>query len=371
MQRRDRPDRHRPLRAAVAAAVVTLALAGCTSSDGELGAEPSAVTVTGLATSSATAPAAPSATASAGVGVGEPGSLSVPDLVAAVQPSVVTVFTGGGSGSGVVYTADGLILTNEHVVSGAQAVEVAFADGQRVAGEVIATDVLTDLALVQADRTGLPAAEFNTDLPRVGEFALVIGSPLGFEGSATTGIISGLHRDIPSSATNSQSLVDLIQTDAAISPGNSGGAVVNAAGQVIGISEAYIPPSAGAVSLGFAIPAGTAVQIADQLREDGTAEHAFVGVVPATLTPEIAQQLGLDADRGVVILETVAGGPAAEAGLEPGDVVIDIDGQPVTTGEDLIGTLRAYSPGDVVVMNVLRDGRPAPVEVTVIDRPAG
>ncbi|GAP56116.1 probable periplasmic serine endoprotease DegP-like [Arthrobacter sp. Hiyo6] len=127
---------------------------------------------------------------------------------------------------------------------------------------------------MEAKRSGLKAAKFQTALPRVGELAVVIGSPLGFENTATAGIISGLHREIPGSAASSQSLVDLIQTDAAISPGNSGGAVVNSKGEVIGISEAYIPPQSGAVALGFAIPAATAVKVADQLKADGTADHA-------------------------------------------------------------------------------------------------
>jgi serine protease DegQ len=300
---------------------------------------------------------------------GEP--LPIPDLVAQVQPSVVTIVLAQGSGSGVVYGADGLVLTNEHVVRGATNVQVAFADGQRVAGRVTAVDVLTDLALVQADRTDLPPAEFETALPRVGETAIVIGSPLGFENSATAGIISGLHRDIPGSASNSQSLVDLIQTDAAISPGNSGGALINAAGKVIGISEAYIPPQSGAVSLGFAIPAATAVQVADQLREDGTAEHAFVGLVPATITPQIAQQLGRTGTQGVVVLSTVPGGPAAAAGLLAGDVLLSLDDDALISAEDLLAGLRRYRPGDVINLGVERNGQRLDVSVTVIDRPAG
>jgi S1-C subfamily serine protease len=155
----------------------------------------------------------------------------------------VTVFTDSGLGSGVVYSKDGLIITNEHVVRGNSTVEVGFADGRRVAGTVRATDPVSDLALVEAKRTGLPAAKFQSALPRIGELAVVIGSPLGFENTATAGIISGLHRQIPGSSSSSQSLVDLIQTDAAISPGNSGGAVVNSRGEVVGISEAYIPPA--------------------------------------------------------------------------------------------------------------------------------
>lgn len=142
----------------------------------------------------------------------------VPPVVAKLQPSVVTLFTNGGLGSGVIYSADGLILTNEHVVRGQSAVRIAFADGQRVPGTVRAVDPVTDLALVQAERKNLPAARFQPALPTVGSLAVVIGSPLGFQNTVTAGIISGLHREIPGSARQSQALVDLIQTDAPTVP---------------------------------------------------------------------------------------------------------------------------------------------------------
>ena len=296
-------------------------------------------------------------------------TMSIPDLVDAVEPSVVTIFTDGGLGSGVVYTADGAIITNEHVVRGATEVEVAFADGQRVGGTVLATDPIVDIAVVQAERTDLPAAEFATELPEVGEGAVVIGSPLGFENTVTSGIISALHRQIPGSAAQGQSLVDLIQTDAAISPGNSGGALVNLRGQIIGISEAYIPPSAGAVALGFAIPAATATEVADQLLEDGTAEHAFLGLVPGAITPQIARQLGLPQDEGAVVLSVVEGGPAAEAGLQPGDVLVRLDDDELRSPEDLLGSLRRRDPGDEVTIEFLRDNESQTTEATLADRP--
>ncbi|WP_236777503.1 S1C family serine protease [Arthrobacter crystallopoietes] len=288
-----------------------------------------------------------------------------------MEPSVVTIFTErGGLGSGVIYSADGLILTNEHVVRGADEVEVGFADGKREAGTVVAEDPVTDLALVQVERTGLPAAEFEPSLPRVGELAVVIGSPLGFANTATAGIISGLHREIPGSASNSQSLVDLIQTDAPISPGNSGGAVVNSEGKVIGISEAYIPPQAGAVALGFAIPAATAMEVAEQLREDGSAEHAFMGLGPAAITPQIAEQLGLPDTQGALVLSVVDGGPAAEAGLEPGDVIVGLGGEEIRTPEDLLAALRGLAPGDEVDVEISRGGEASQVTVTLTDRPS-
>ena len=284
---------------------------------------------------------------------------------------MVTIFTGrGGLGSGVVYSEDGLILTNEHVVRGSRDVEVGFADGQRVAGTVRATDPIADLALVEAQRTGLPAAKFQPALPRIGELAVVIGSPLGFANTATAGIISGLHREIPGSASSSQSLVDLIQTDAAISPGNSGGAVVNSRGEVIGISEAYIPPQSGAVALGFAIPAATAVKVADQLREDGTADHAFIGLGLAEITQPIASELGLPDTLGALALSVQEGGPAANAGIRAGDVLIRLDGDKLNSPEDLLAALRNRSPGQTVTVEFRRGADTQEVKVVLVARPA-
>lgn len=306
-----------------------------------------------------------------GGGQGVPqGAADIPAIVSNVQPSVVTIFTEGGLGSGVVYSEDGLILTNEHVVRGNSGVEVGFADGQRVAGTVRATDTSSDLALVEAKRTGLPAAKFQVDLPRIGELAIVIGSPLGFENTATAGIISGLHRQIPGSASSSQSLVDLIQTDAAISPGNSGGALVNSRGEVVGISEAYIPPQSGAVALGFAIPAATAVKVADQLREDGTADHAFIGLGLAEITQQIADELGLPDTNGALALSVPEGGPAAKAGIRPGDVLIRLDGENLATPEDLLAALRNKNPGQTVSVEFRRGSETQEVKVELVARPA-
>ena len=247
---------------------------------------------------------------------------------------------------------------------------MAFADSQRVDGTVTPTDPIPDLAFVQADREHLPAAEFPSSLPVIGELAVVIGSPLGFENTATSGIVSGLHREIPGSASSSQSLVDLIQTDAAISPGNSGGAVVNGRGQIIGISEAYIPPSAGAVALGFAIPSPTATEVAEELIEDGTADHAFMGLVPGAITPQIAEQLGLTDTTGAIVLSVSNGGPAAAAGIRPGDVVTAIEGNEIGSPEDLLAALRQQDPGDRATVDVRRGGDEESFDVTLTDRPS-
>jgi len=359
----------------IAAAAVLAATSGCTGVT--QGPEPGATQSPGSPAAQSPGGTAPGGTqrqspGQAGSAPAAPqGPADIPTIVTNVQPSVVTVFTGrGGLGSGVVYSEDGLILTNEHVVRGSQNVEVGFADGRRVAGKVRATDEISDLALVEAERTGLPAAKFQTDLPRIGELAIVIGSPLGFENTVTSGIISGLHREIPGSASSSQSLVDLIQTDAAISPGNSGGAVVNGRGEVIGISEAYIPPSTGAVALGFAIPAATAVKVADQLREDGTADHAFIGLGLAEITEPIANELGLPDTRGALALSVQEGGPAAKAGMRAGDVIIRLDGDEVASPEDLLAALRSKSPGQAVTVEFRRGTETQEVKVQLVARPA-
>lgn len=345
----------RPTVVLTVACAGTFALSGCTSS-----------ATNAAATSSASSSASPSGSSTARSG----SSMSIPDIVDTVQPSVVTVLTNEGLGSGIVYSAGGDIVTDEHVVHGASSVQIAFADGRKTSATVTATDPVTDVALLHADRSGLPAAHFVTDLPRVGATTVVIGSPLGFEETVSSGIVSGLHRSIPGSAQSTTSLVDLLQTDAAISPGNSGGAVVDDRGNVVGMSEAYIPPSQGAVSIGFAIPAATVVDVVKQLQSDGKAQHAFLGLQPATVTAQVAQQLGLDVKQGAAVLSLEKGGPADTGGVQTGDVITALNGTTVTSAEDLLAGLRDVHPGDAVTLTVHRDGQDQQLKVTVGDRPA-
>jgi S1-C subfamily serine protease len=299
------------------------------------------------------------------------GTRSIPDVVAAVDPSVVTVVVEDrGLGSGVVYKSGGIIVTNEHVVGDAQQVEVELADGTRTPAKVLATDRQTDLAVLQADRKDLPPLKFQTTVPRIGETVLAIGSPLGFQNSVTEGILSGLGREIPGSATQGgEALVDLMQTDAAISPGNSGGALLNTAGEVIGLNEAYIPPSLGAVNIGFAIPAVTVTKVVDQLLTTGHAQHPYLGIAAGTLTPQVADALGLGVDRGVVISDVTQGGPAAAAGIQRGDVMVRFNGHPVDTFEALLGELRQVQPGDKVQVELQRAGKRVTVSLTVGTQP--
>ena len=294
----------------------------------------------------------------------------IPEIYQEVQPSVVAIFAGPAEGSGVIWDANGIIVTNNHVVEGRGQVEVVFATGERMPAMVRATDPLTDLAIVQVDRTGLPPARFADRPPQIGELAIALGSPLGFENSVTAGIISGLGREIPGAvAVGEVSLVDLIQTDAAISPGNSGGALVDARGQVIGINIAYIPPQARAVSIGFAVPSPTVIDVVTQLLQTGQVRHAYLGAQLQTLTPQIADRFGIRADSGVLVMFVQRGLPAAAAGLRDQDVITSVEGERVGGIGELLGQLRRHRPGDTITLGVLRDGRETRIPVTLGERP--
>lgn len=250
--------------------VVAFIVAGCTGSSNA--AKPSAS-------------AAKSKGASGGSSLQGAAFDRIPGIVDKVQPSVVTVRTRKGLGSGVIYRSSGVIVTNRHVVARSEQenapvfhkVVVVFATGKKTTGRVVGSDYRTDLAVVKIRKTGLNSVPFQTHLPEVGALAVAMGSPLGFNDSVTAGIISGLNRSFPVSDTK-RPLVNLIQTDAPISPGNSGGALVNENAQVIGITELYLPPGkTGAVSIGFVIPSSTVVDVVDQILKTGHVKHATLG----------------------------------------------------------------------------------------------
>ncbi len=345
-------SRFRPL--VLLAAV--LALAGCS-----IGGNDELKTQT-TTTTSTTA----TNTGEATTGPDQATDLSIPDLVDEVQPSIVSIVVSGGEGSGVIIAGD-TIVTNDHVAGDFKTVQVVLADGKRLEGTVGATDPLTDLAIVTVDRTDLPAATLATGLPRVGEPVVAMGNPLGFESSVTAGIVSGLHREIPS-AGRTPALIDLIQTDAAISPGNSGGALVNLRGEVVGIAVAYIPPAASAVSIGFAIPAPTVAAAVEELRTTGKVTHSFLGVGPADLTPQVASRFGIDLESGVLVQSVTPRSGAARAGLEPGDVIVQLDGTEIRIVEDLLSELRKKDPGTTIDLTIVRDGERMQVEATLGDR---
>src|SRR5215217_1306792 len=350
-----RPARARPLPALALAAALAAALAGCS-----LGQQPQARSAPAPVTAARVSASAQAAATG-----------DIPGIVRKVEPSVVTISHDQGTGSGVVWSEDGVVVTNAHVVGSARDVEVAFFDGRRADGRVRATDPDTDLAVVDTERRDLQPATFQEQLPAVGELAVAMGSPLGFQNTITAGIISGLHREIPGSAEQGiRSLVDLIQTDAAISPGNSGGALVNGKGEVVGINVAYIPPEAGAVAIGFAIPGATAVDVVGQLLRNGRATHTYLGIQPDQVTREVAAQLGLDQARGVVVLEVVAGGPADKAGIQPSDVIVRMDAAAIDTVEDLFGELRQRKPGSPARLTFIRDGQSTEATVTLAESPS-
>jgi serine protease Do len=307
-------------------------------------------------------------------------------VAAEVEPSVVQVNVSGvqqtpfgtqqeeGIGSGVIYREDGYIVTNSHVVQGADEVEVAFADGTTERGEVVGTDRTTDLAVIRVNRDNLPAASFGDgrDL-LVGQLAVAIGSPSGFQSTVTSGIISGLGRELSPQLTGGSaqdpSLVDLIQTDAAVSPGSSGGALANRDGEVIGINIAYLPPDqTGAESIGFAIPSYTVVSVADQLIQDGVAAQPYLGIYLSDLTPEAARRFDTQTEYGVLVEEVESGGPADSAGLKRGDIITALDSADVRSSGDLLSALRRHRPGDSVEMTVLRDGKQLGVELRLGER---
>src|SRR5215204_6541569 len=316
---------------------------------------------------------------------GVPSDEPVAKVASVLSPSVVQINVSGiqetplgaqkeeGIGSGVIYRSDGYIITNNHVVEGSRDVEVAFADGTTERGQVVGTDPTTDIAVIKVNRDDLPAASFASGDPIVGQTAVAVGSPSGFESTVTSGIISGTGREIPAEYTGGMqetSLVDLIQTDAAISPGNSGGALADREGRVIGINVAYLPPAeTGAENIGFAIPAETAVSVADQLIENGEAVHPYLGVYLSDLPPETAKQYGSPVDSGALVEKVEPGGPADAAGIQRGDVVIAAGQEEVRSSGDLISALRDYQPGDTVGLEVLRNGEESKLQVNLAKRP--
>ena len=307
----------------------------------------------------------------AACGGGDDSFERIPELVEEVEPSIVSVLVqtdqGGAQGSGVVWDGgEGLIVTNCHVVQGARMVLVVLPSGERLEARVVAADRLTDLAVVSVDRDDLAEAEFAEDLPVVGGLAVALGNPLGFQNTVTAGIVSGLHRALPSGG-QTPALIDLIQTDAPISPGNSGGALLDREGRVIGINVAGAPMGN---SLGFAIPSPTVISIVNQLLDSGEARHAFLGIERSNLTPDVAQRFAISPGEGVAVISLIPGSPAEAKGLEPGDVIVELDGEPIRVVEDLWAALRVREPGDEVEITFVRAGEELEVEVDLANRPA-
>lgn len=273
-----------------------------------------------------------------------------------------------GTGSGFIFDSNGLILTNAHVVNGADRVSVVLKDGRTLEGKVVGEDRATDVAVVKVEAQNLPTITLgNSDELRPGEWAIAIGNPLGLDNTVTAGIISATGRSsaqigIPDRRAN------FIQTDAAINPGNSGGPLLNERGEVIGMNTAIIGDAQG---LGFAIPINTAKRIADQLLTTGRVDHPYLGVRMADLTPELRQEINNDpnsgmsvqADQGVLIVQVVPNSPAANAGLRSGDVVLKVGGQAVTKSEDVQKIVEQSQIGRDLPVEVSREGRSLTINV--------
>jgi S1-C subfamily serine protease len=327
---------------------------------------------------------------------------SVPSVVEVISTfkGVATPFgtSGGGQGlgTGFVVAKDGYILTNQHVVVDQQSQQTASGvtvglrtpDGQihRIKATVVGSDATTDVALLKIDPAGLnlqPLPIGNSDKVQVGEPVVAIGNPLNFDFTITSGIVSAVHRTLDS--PNGRPIPNGIQTDAAINPGNSGGPLIDASGAVIGINEQIASQSGGNVGLGFAVPINAAMQSMSQLKQFGKVTYSWLGISGQTITSDLAAAYKLPATQGVLIAKTLAGQPAAKAGIQGGnrtvtfggqtytlggDIITAVNGKAIPTIDDLISTVSVMKPGTQVTLTVLRGGKTLQVQVTLVARPA-
>jgi S1-C subfamily serine protease len=280
-------------------------------------------------------------------------SRDLADLVARAAPSVVGLEHRRGQGSGVVLAPDGWILTNAHVARAAGPLHVRLSGARVARGEVAGHDERTDLAVVRADARDLPALPLSERRLRVGEVVIAIGNPLGFERSVTAGVVSALHRNLPAGPRGRGGVLEgLVQTDAAVNPGNSGGPLVDADGRVVGITTAMLPWARG---IGFAVPAHTASWIASVLMTDGEVRRPFLGITARGEDLEAADAREAGHGRGVRVLEVLAGSPAEAAGLRAGDLLVGVAASPVETLDDLVRAMVLGHPAELA-LDTLRAG---------------
>jgi len=266
-----------------------------------------------------------------------------------ITPTVVSVSQRAGSGSGIIVNRDGVVLTNAHVVGQSRTVEVGLADGRTLTGQVAGVDPTIDVAVVRVPAQNLPSAPLgDSDRLQVGQAAIAIGNPLGLERTVTSGVVSAVNRN-----PRGISLDGLIQTDAAISPGNSGGPLVDSRGRVIGINTAVLS-GAGASGLGFAVPINLANDVVRQILETGRITRAYLGVSFADVDQELARQFGLPVKQGIIIGAVEGGSPAARAGIRPQDIIVKGNDTPVESGGDLRRLLRTLKPGATVRLEIVR-----------------
>jgi serine protease DegQ len=271
-----------------------------------------------------------------------------------------------GLGSGVIVSPEGYVLTNNHVIEGADDIEVMLSDGRKTRGKVVGTDPETDLAVLRIDLDKLPAITFgDSDALEVGDVVLAIGNPFGVGQTVTSGIVSALGRN----QLGINTFENFIQTDAAINPGNSGGALVDASGNLMGINTAIYSRSGGNMGIGFAIPASTARPVMESLIRDGQVTRGWIGVEPQDLTPEMAQTFNLPIEEGVLITGVLQGGPAQLAGIRPGDVVVAVAGKPVKSTVQLLNAVAELVPGSQATISVQRGRETLELDVQVAQRP--
>jgi len=271
------------------------------------------------------------------------------------------------AGSGFFISADGYITTNNHVVENADEIEVTLKDGRKLPAKIIGRDEATDLAVIKVDGggTAFPFVDFeNSAKPRVGDWVLAVGNPFGLGGTATAGIVSAYGRDL------GDSFVDFIQIDAPINRGNSGGPTFDIYGRVIGVNSAIFSPSGGSVGIGFAIPADVADAITKQLIAGGKVTRGYLGATIQNVTPDIAESLGMGAQKGALVAELSPGGPAQKAGVQSGDVIVALNDHPVGSSIELTRLVGQTHSGDIIHLKILRDGKPTVIDVRSGVRPS-
>lgn len=270
-----------------------------------------------------------------------------------------------GVGSGFVIEPDGYILTNAHVVDGAREINVKFSDKRELGGRVVGVDALSDIALIKVDAKDLPTVKVGrSDSLRVGQWVLAIGSPFGFEQSASQGIVSALGRSLPGDA-----YVPFVQTDVPINPGNSGGPLIDLAGRVVGVNAQIYSRNGGYQGVAFAIPVDVAMQVAAQLKAGGKVTRGWLGVGIQDMNQALASSFKLEQPVGALIASVAPGSPAAVAGLRPGDVIRSFDGKPIVESGDLPPQVAVTPPGHDAALEVWRDGKSIGLDVTVASLP--
>ncbi|SFJ27764.1 serine protease Do [Pseudomonas guineae] len=264
-------------------------------------------------------------------------------------------------GSGFIISADGYVLTNNHVIADADEIIVRLADRSELEAKLIGTDPRSDVALLKIEATGLPIVKLGkSEELKVGEWVLAIGSPFGFDHSVTAGIVSAKGRSLPN-----ESYVPFIQTDVAINPGNSGGPLFNLAGEVVGINSQIFTRSGGFMGLSFAIPMSVAMDVADQLKAEGKVSRGWLGVVIQEVNKDLAESFGLDKPAGALVAQVLEDGPAAKGGLQVGDVILSLDGKPIIMSADLPHLVGALKPGARAELDVVRDGARKKLKLTI------